>query len=105
MHVYLVGKNSFFIFPLEKKIPSQPLLGLAYWAGQFASQVTDGHSVYQDMVRLSRYITTLHDQEPVSFQRLSPKSAKSKEYKLDSLEIDKMEEAIEDEAKNDPRYL
>ena len=81
------------------------MLGLAYWAGQFASQVTDGHSVYQDMVRLSRYITTLHDQEPVSFQRLSPKSAKSKEYKLDSLKIEEMEKAIEDEAKDDPRYL
>lgn len=81
------------------------MLGLAYWAGQFASQVTDGHSVYQDMVRYSRYVTTLHDQEPVSFQRLTPKSAKSKEYNLDSLEIDEMEKAIEDEAKNDPRYL
>ena len=81
------------------------MLGLAYWAGQFASQVTDGHSVYQDMVRYSRYVTTLHDQEPVSFQRLTPKSSKSKIYNLDSLEINEMEKAIEDEAKNDPRYL
>jgi tetratricopeptide (TPR) repeat protein len=81
------------------------LLGLAYWAGQFASQVTDGHSVYQDMVRYSRYVTTLHDQEPVSFQRLTPKSSKSKQYNLDSLEINEMEKAIEDEAKDDPRYL
>lgn len=81
------------------------MLGLAYWAGQFASQVTDGHSVYQDMVRYSRYVTTLYDEEPVSFQRLSPKSDKSKEYNLDSLEINEMEKDIEDEAKDDPRYL
>ena len=81
------------------------MLGLAFWAGQFASQVTDGHSVYQDMVRYSRYVTTLHDQEPVSFQRLNPKSTKSKLYNLDSLEINEMEEAIEEEAKDDPRYL
>ena len=80
-------------------------MGLAYWAGQFASQVTDGHSVYQDMVRYSRYVTTLHDQEPVSFQRLTPKSSTSKQYNLDSLEINEMEKAIEDEAKDDPRYL
>ena len=57
------------------------------------------------MVRYSRYVTTLHDQEPVSFQRLTPKSSKSKIYNLDSLEINEMENAIEDEAKNDPRYL
>ena len=57
------------------------------------------------MVRYSRYVTTLHDQEPVSFQRLTPKSSKSKIYNLDSLEINEMEKAIEDEAKNDPRYL
>ena len=81
------------------------MLGLAYWAGQFASQVTDGHSVYQDMVRYSRYVTTLHDLEPVSFQRLAPKSAKSKEYNLDSLQINEMEKAVEDEAKTDPRYF
>ena len=57
------------------------------------------------MVRYSRYVTTLHDQEPVSFQRLTPKSDESKMYNLDSLEIDKMEKAVEDEAKTDPRYL
>ena len=57
------------------------------------------------MVRYSRYVTTLHDQEPVSFQRLNPKSTKSKLYNLDSLEINEMEEAIEEEAKDDPRYL
>ena len=79
--------------------------GLAFWAGQFASQVTDGHLVYQDLVRYSRYVTTLYDQEPVSFQRLTPKSDKSKVHNLDSLEITEMVEAIEVEAKDDPRYL
>ena len=57
------------------------------------------------MVRYSRYVTTLHDQEPVSFQRLTPKSSKSKQYNLDSLEIEEMEKAVEEEAKDDPRYL
>ena len=43
--------------------------------------------------------------EPVTFQRISPKSDESKLFKIDSLNIDEMVEVITGEAKCDISYF
>jgi hypothetical protein len=67
--------------------------------------VTDGDAVYQEMKRFSEHFANTTKIESTTFQRLAPRSNKSKNFKLDEKKIKDMEEAVKDEAGEDPRYF
>ena len=67
--------------------------------------MTDGDAVYQEMKRFSEHFANTTNIEPTTFQRIAPRSEVSKDFQLDSLKINKMEEAVQEEAEKDPRYF
>ena len=67
--------------------------------------MTDGDAVYQEMKRFSEHFANTTNIEPTTFQRIAPRSEDSKTFQLDSLKIQKMANAVKEEAEKDPRYF
>ena len=67
--------------------------------------MTDGDAVYQEMKRFSKIFANATNIEPTTFQRLAPRSEVSKKFKLDSMKIQTMANAVKEEAEDDRRYF
>ena len=67
--------------------------------------MTDGDAVYQEMKRFSKNFANATNIESTIFQRLAPRSEVSKTFKLDSLKIQRMANAVKEEAEEDRRYF
>ena len=75
-----------------------PSCQCCFWLSQFPKQVTDGHTVYLEMKNSTDQYSKQSNGEPVTFQRISPKSDESQLFKIDSLDIPEMIEVITREA-------
>ena len=57
------------------------------------------------MKRFSEHFANTTNIEPTTFQRIAPRSEKSKDFQLDSLKIHEMESEVHKEGEEDPRYF
>ena len=72
---------------------------------QFPKQVTDGHTVYLEIKNSTEQHSKQSNGEPVTFQRIAPKSDGSKLFKIDELDIKAMVNVVTNEAKCDISYF
>ena len=77
-----------------------------FWMGQFSKQVADGNAVFRDCKKFQKFMDQQLNSDPVTIQRIYPRSNEAKQYTMDSLDIKGMQKVINDERRNDKgRYI
>ena len=93
---------TFFSFPGDPIPEGNQVL---FWMGQFSKQVTDGNAVFRDCKKFQKFLDQQLNSDPVTIQRIYPRSNEAKQYTMDSLDIKGMQKVINDERRNDKRYI
>ena len=98
----IIFLNVAFLFILGDPIPEGNQV--LFWMGEFSKQVADGNAVFRDCKKFQKFMDQQLNSDPVTIQRIYPRSNEAKQYTMDSLDIKGMQKVINDERRIDVRY-